>query len=65
MGPYKSLRISSAASITIAVEFFGANDSIHTIMADAIADTKQEEEVKETRPVDEEGNEEVGYCKMW
>lgn len=34
-------------------------------MADAIADTKQEEEVKETRPVDEEGNEEVGYCKMW
>lgn len=30
-----------------------------------MADANQEEEIKETRPVDEEGNEEVGYCKMW
>lgn len=34
-------------------------------MADAMADAKPEEEVKETRPVDDEGNEEVGYCKIW
>lgn len=30
-----------------------------------MADANQEEEIQETRPAEEEGNEEVGYCKIW